>query len=291
MLELLTFDVVLQSPYTILYGYLQQLQIEDNKHLRNAAWAFLNDSCLTMLCLMMPAKDIAVAAIYFAARFTSDKIPDDDHGGAWWEQIGGKPDRIVKAIAVMNEFYTENPLRRSENPLEHSPSSFGNEEDLERTRAKGEVASIEQTPSPEETTHSQNGHHQQDVDAGTTTPVVNGVKTADHSSSQSNEAVNPAVSHVNDPSTDPDQSGSSDAALKAAANDPATHENNGETNGFPAPAPTSEEVPAGVPKASPKRKEAPDAEEPAAKKFRTELEAPVAPKVEGEESEEGELEE
>lgn len=121
MLEYLTFDVVLQSPYSFLYSFLQELQVEDNNQLRNVAWAFLNDSCFTMMCLMIPLKDIAVAAVYFAAKGTGTQILHDKNGTLWWERLGGKPDLIVKAVGVMNEFYTENPLRRNDNLYEQSP--------------------------------------------------------------------------------------------------------------------------------------------------------------------------
>ena len=192
MLELLTFDVVLQSPYTILYHMLSTIPMEDNKALRNVAWAFLNDSCMTMMCLMMPSKDIAIAAVYFAAKFTGERIPDDEAGTPWWEILGGRADRIIKAVAVMNEFWTENPLRRSENPYEQSPSSFSNEEDLDRTRRPGEVGSSGETPSHT----SQNGRRQSDGgDNGTPRangtaieePTVNGTKIEQQSSPQHND--------------------------------------------------------------------------------------------------------
>ena len=134
MLELLTFDVVLQSPYNILYKHLQQLQIEDNKPLRNIAWAFLNDSSLTTLCLLMPAKHIAIGAIYFAAKFLDDSIPDDKRGDPWWVKLGGDPDKILQAVGVLAQFWSENPLKRTENPYGESASSG---DDLERTRRRG----------------------------------------------------------------------------------------------------------------------------------------------------------
>jgi hypothetical protein len=84
MLELLTFDVVLTSPYNLLYDHLRHLQIDDNKALRNSAWAFVNDTCLTMLCLLIPPKDIAVAAVYFAVRFTKERIPDSQDHLPWY---------------------------------------------------------------------------------------------------------------------------------------------------------------------------------------------------------------
>lgn len=178
MLEYLTFDVVLQSPYTILYGFLQRLHIEDSKPIRNVAWAFLNDSCLTMLCLLIPPKDIAVAAIYFGAKFNGDRIPDDENGAPWWEKLGGNPAKITTAVSVLNELWTENPLRRSENPYGESPRS--GVEDLDRTR-RSAGSNVTDTPSPQDNMHSQtsqNGHSQQEGTVETASPVVNGVKPA-----------------------------------------------------------------------------------------------------------------
>jgi len=146
MLELLTFDVVLQSPYTILYDQLQKLQIEDNKPLRNVAWAFLNDSCLTTLSLRLPAKDIAIGAIYFAAKFLGDTIPDDENGHPWWELLGGEPSKIVRAVAVLSEFWSDNPLKRTENPYGESASSG---DDLDRTRRRGSDGSSMAASSPD----------------------------------------------------------------------------------------------------------------------------------------------
>ncbi|KAE9376619.1 cyclin-like protein [Stipitochalara longipes BDJ] len=146
MLELLTFDVVLQSPYTLLYDQLQKLQIEDNKPLRNVAWAFLNDSCLTTLCLLMPAKDVAIGAIYFAAKFLGDTIPDDENGNPWWEMLGGEPDKIVRAVSVLSEFWSDNPLKRTENPYGESASSG---DDLDRTRRRGSDGSSMVGSSPD----------------------------------------------------------------------------------------------------------------------------------------------
>jgi hypothetical protein len=80
--------------------------------------------------------------------------------------LGGMPDLIVKAVGIMNEFYTENPLR-NDNPYEQSPASFGNEEDLDGTRRRGDVGSNGETPRQEDrvqSQRSQNGHSQQDGD-------------------------------------------------------------------------------------------------------------------------------
>lgn len=83
MLELLTFDVVLESPYNALRKYLHLLDIWKLVALRDAAWAFLNDSCLTVASLLIPPKQIAVAAIYFASKFTKEAIPDNQDLLPW----------------------------------------------------------------------------------------------------------------------------------------------------------------------------------------------------------------
>ncbi|OAF62201.1 hypothetical protein VC83_01194 [Pseudogymnoascus destructans] len=134
MLELLTFDVVLESPYSHLQSILQQLGLEHDKALRNIAWAFLNDSQMTTMCLRMGPRDVAVAAVYFAARYNGEKIPDEG-GRPWWVRAGGDEERIGEAVAVVQEFYAENPLGRTDLPLEGSPGGSAGE--LEATRERG----------------------------------------------------------------------------------------------------------------------------------------------------------
>ncbi|POS84405.1 hypothetical protein EPUL_003681 [Erysiphe pulchra] len=133
MLELLTFDLVVDTPHTNLLRCLESLSIEENKSLRNTAWAFLNDSCMTPLCLMMPALDITIAAIYFAVKLNNETLPDVDNK-PWWHRIDGDPEKIVKAVTIVSRFWTENPLRKSDRPQGSSPSS---QDDLERTRRRG----------------------------------------------------------------------------------------------------------------------------------------------------------
>jgi len=194
MLEILTFDVVLQSPHTILYDQLQKLQIEDNKPLKNVAWAFLNDSCLTTLCLLMPAKDIAIGAIYFAAKFLGDTIPDDENGGPWWEQLGGDPDKIIRAVGVLSEFWSDNPLKRAENPYGESASSG---DDLDRTRRRGSDGSSMAASSPD-------------------APSTNGVehKNEPASSPVKRKSEEPASSPVKRKSEDAEVGASEDPATK-----------------------------------------------------------------------------
>lgn len=132
MLEQLTFDLMLDNPYRNLFELLGQLEIVHNKHLRQAAWAFCNDACLTSLPLLIEARDTAISAIYFASVHTNQQI-DDVKGEAWWRYLGGSEDRCRKAIEVMREFYTENPLRK-QNPSLPSPAFF-----LESTRRRADA--------------------------------------------------------------------------------------------------------------------------------------------------------
>ncbi|KAI1004577.1 hypothetical protein K3495_g3635 [Podosphaera aphanis] len=133
MLEMLTFDLVVKTPHIGLLRYLEILEIEDNKSLRNTAWAFLNDSCMTPLCLLMSASDITIASIYFAVKLNNETLPDIGDM-PWWHSINGDPEKIVRAVAVVDQFWTENPLNKTDRPQGRSPSS---QDDLDRTRGRG----------------------------------------------------------------------------------------------------------------------------------------------------------
>lgn len=132
MLEQLTFDLMVENPYRYLFELLGQLDIVHNKNLRQAAWAFCNDACLTTLPLLVDARDVAIAAIFFASIHTNQPI-DDINGEAWWKYLNGNEDRCCKAMELIRQFYTENPLRK-QNPALPSPAF-----DLESSRRRGEV--------------------------------------------------------------------------------------------------------------------------------------------------------
>lgn len=211
MLELLTFDVVLESPYTCLYNFLKQLQVESN-NMRNVAWAFLNDSCMTTLCLLFPPRDIAIASIYFAAKFNNERIPDEN-GVPWWARLKGVPDKITKAIDVMAEFYTDNPLKKSDNPYDRSPGSSA--EDLERTRLRMDSRSPIFEPMADK------------MDANEDELNWGG---ADNKADERSIKVEAREGKKLDVGA-----GDDDTRLKAIANDPATHEGPdryGTLNGF-----------------------------------------------------------
>ncbi|TDZ12715.1 Cyclin pch1 [Colletotrichum spinosum] len=127
MLELLTFDLMVDNPYQPLFNLLRQLDTIHNKHLRQSAWAFCNDACLTSIPLLLEARDVAITAIFFASVHTQQKI-DDINGEPWWKALKGNEEKCIKAIDIVRQFYTENPLRK-QNPSLPSPAF-----DLENTR-------------------------------------------------------------------------------------------------------------------------------------------------------------
>ncbi|KAK6227128.1 cyclin-K [Colletotrichum tabaci] len=120
MLEYLTFDLVVENPYQRLFELLGQLDIVHNKHLRQSAWAFCSDACLTSIPLLLEARDVAITAIFFASVHTDQKI-EDVNGEPWWKALKGNEEKCTKSIDLMRQFYTENPLRK-QNPSLPSPA-------------------------------------------------------------------------------------------------------------------------------------------------------------------------
>ncbi|KAJ5093976.1 hypothetical protein N7456_009837 [Penicillium angulare] len=105
MLEYLCFDLQLESPYRILWDYSLFLNVPDNRPLRHAAYAFLNDSTYTVLCLQFPARVVAAAALYAAARHCRVTFPDDSKGRPWWEQIDVRVEDLVSACKLIVKIY------------------------------------------------------------------------------------------------------------------------------------------------------------------------------------------
>ena len=105
MLEILCFDLQLESPYRILWEYIPFFNVSDNRPLRHAAYAFLNDSTFTILCLQFPPRVIAAAALYAAARHCHVAFPDDAEGRPWWEQIDVRVDDLIRACLLIVKIY------------------------------------------------------------------------------------------------------------------------------------------------------------------------------------------
>lgn len=105
LLESLCFDLQLDQPYRILFDFMCYYNIQDNKRLRNAAWAFLNDSHNTTMCLRFSAKVIAGVAFYGGAAQAEVQLPDDRHGRPWWDHLELDILDIKDAWNLMAECY------------------------------------------------------------------------------------------------------------------------------------------------------------------------------------------
>jgi hypothetical protein len=206
MLEMLTFDLVVVNPYQRLYEDLIKLGRVHDKELRDTAWTFCNDSCLTILPLLMDGRDLSISSIFFASSVTQKKI-DDINGVAWWKALRGNEALMKKAIDLISDFYNENPLRK-QGPHPGSPKF-----DLESTRRRGEPPFQSQNGTPMGT------------DGSTQSPIAPNSKIAGGAGEEDDE---PRGGDETD-SQGGRIRGDSDAALKAAANDLDVHK--GKPNG------------------------------------------------------------
>ncbi|QDS75552.1 hypothetical protein FKW77_005667 [Venturia effusa] len=108
LLENLCFDLTIESPYKILFNYLQYYNVQQHKRLRDSAWSFINDSNQTQLCLLFTSKIIAGAALYCGAKHVGQKF-EDHKGRPWWEVQQLSLMEIRKACNYMADFYTDAP--------------------------------------------------------------------------------------------------------------------------------------------------------------------------------------
>ena len=116
LLESLCFDLSMEPPYKTMYDMLRYYGVEHNKRLRNAAWAFLSDSCLTQLCLLFTSRTIAAASLYAGARLVGLELPEED-GKPWWEVQYVKLREIRRACNLMADVYEESPSKDGETSI------------------------------------------------------------------------------------------------------------------------------------------------------------------------------
>ena len=135
LLEALCFDLRLEAPYKILYDILSSLGQEDNKALRNAAWAFISDSCLTALCLLFSSRIIASSSLYAAARHSGVSFPDAADGRPWWEGVGVDLASISKACNYMADAYRGAPFKGGRDFREYETTPRDLDPALDATRA------------------------------------------------------------------------------------------------------------------------------------------------------------
>lgn len=137
LLEAICFDLSLEPPYKTLFDLLMLFEQGDNKRLRNAAWAFVNDSCLTTLCLLFPSRTIAASALYAAAKHCNVAFPDDPSGRPWWDVIAVDLGSIRRACNYMASVYENGPAKavKESGMYERTPEDGDERED--KTRSAG----------------------------------------------------------------------------------------------------------------------------------------------------------
>ncbi|KAJ5728368.1 hypothetical protein N7493_004698 [Penicillium malachiteum] len=144
MLEFLCFDLQLESPYRILWDYSLFLKVPDNRPLRHAAYAFLNDSTYTVLCLQFSPRVIAAAALYAAARHCQVSFPDDAQGRPWWEQIDVNFEDLVSACKLIVKIYERVQQNLSKN---YPDFTIGDADPNDPTRLFHSNPILDPTPS------------------------------------------------------------------------------------------------------------------------------------------------
>lgn len=110
LLETICFDLTVEAPHRTLFEMLKYYNVENNKRLRNAAWAFINDSNLTQLCVLSTSRTIAAAALYCGAKLCDIRFADED-GKPWWEVQHVKLKEIRRACNYMCSIYEQFPSK------------------------------------------------------------------------------------------------------------------------------------------------------------------------------------
>ncbi|CAL8577158.1 hypothetical protein XPA_003001 [Xanthoria parietina] len=146
LLEALCFDLTLEPPYKVLFEYLNYFGENDNRRLRNSAWAFINDSCMTTLCLQFSSRTIAASALYAAAKHCHTEIPDDHEGRPWWEVIGIDIRAIKQACNSLAAVYEHVQVKNGRDISIHERTPEDGSGSTTKTRARySQTAQDEQT--------------------------------------------------------------------------------------------------------------------------------------------------
>ena len=179
LLEAICFDLSLEPPYRILFELLLLFKQENNKPLRNAAWAFVNDSYLTVLCLQFTSRTIAASALYAAARHCDVAFPDDEYGHPWWEVAGVELADVRRACNVLAEVYEPIQASRARrSSITYQRTSEHDDEDSDKTRnagarLEGQQEGMEETPNLDQSSTRQNTT-KRDREDDSATNAVNG---------------------------------------------------------------------------------------------------------------------
>ncbi|KAL8637594.1 MAG: hypothetical protein Q9226_009107 [Calogaya cf. arnoldii] len=153
LLEALCFDLTLEPPYKILFDFLNHFRENGNRRLRNSAWAFINDSCMTTLCLQFSSRTIAASALYAAAKHCHTEIPDDDEGRPWWDVIGIDIKTVKQACNSLAAVYEQVQVKNGRDVSIHARTPEDGDGSTTKTRARHPQTSPSEqagTPNPTE---------------------------------------------------------------------------------------------------------------------------------------------
>ena len=146
MLEAICFDLSLEPPYKTLFEHLVFFGEGENNRLRNAAWAFVNDSYLTLLCLLFPSRTIATTALYAAAKHCGAAFPDDEQGRPWWDVVGVDISDIRRACEYMASMYEGVPSKAGRDGGVYERLTDTGGDDNDKTRAARATRETERSP-------------------------------------------------------------------------------------------------------------------------------------------------
>ena len=169
LLEALCFDLQLEQPYRLLYDFMKYFGVKDNKPLRNAAWAFLNDASFTVIPVQFATRTIAASSLYAGARHCGIAFKDDRQGRPWWEQIDVDLKEIRRACNRMAELYERHPTPDPNRKYPTTPINGEPAEAVDKTRhiRQPEQPTQDHTSagqSPSEATDSQKRERDEPVD-------------------------------------------------------------------------------------------------------------------------------
>ncbi|KAF9372775.1 hypothetical protein CPB97_001013 [Podila verticillata] len=108
LLEALCFELTVEHPYHYLLTLFENHFTKDQhlgRKLKQVAWAFLNDSLRTTLCLIYPPKIVALAAIHVAGKYLEENL-NECFGDIWRELYEPDIQEIQDAANEILDQYT-----------------------------------------------------------------------------------------------------------------------------------------------------------------------------------------
>lgn len=243
LLEALCFDLQLEQPYRLLYDFICFFGLNENKSLRNASWAFVNDSMFTVLCLQFQARTIAAAALYAAIRHCDISIEDDDLGRPWWEQIDVDLAEVRSACARLAQLYENNSMHRHGQNYSATPTaSDDGAEKTRRPRSGTPAAASTGTPGPSKETelNGRKRSREPDVPGGPSEsqnpPAANGQRSPKRQRLSPHDSMESKSTAADTPASQPSASISQTSLNTTAPSEPVSSQDR-YMNGHPPPPP------------------------------------------------------